>query len=429
MLSIRKMYLISALLVLLTGIVFTQTWQVIPGIPQADIRYEDLYFINENTGWIVDGQKIYRTTDGGNSLQLQFDDIVNQPYFRSVAFNTPQLGWVGALEGLLYRTTNAGVNWVRMDTMITPRPIGICDISVVGNTHFFGSGKYSGPTNLIKSTDGGASFEYIDMGAYASQLVGVYFFSANTGFIAGRSNIISEGAVVLYTTDGGNSWLKKFRSFVQPEHVWNITFINTFTGYAAIENFGNLPAVIKTTNGGMNWSRKNLVSNAGQLDPIGFINENTGWTANHTSIGMWETTNGGDNWVFLQNGSESIHTIHMLSDSIGYAGGHNLLKYTRTPLGIVSNTLYPKEMHIMGQNYPNPFNPKTVITYSLYRKTHVLLEIYNSAGEFVQTLEMGYRNAGNYKVEWNASNNPSGIYFYNLLTDEGSFSGKAVLLK
>ena len=144
---------------------------------------------------------------------------------------------------------------------------------------------------------------------------------------------------------------------------------------------------------------------------------------------MWETMNGGDNWTLLQNGAQSIHTIHMLSDSIGYAGGLNLLKYTRTLLGIVTNTSYPKQMHSIGQNFPNPFNPKTIIQYSVYRKTHILLEIYNSAGEFVQTLEMGYRNAGDYRVEWNAVNLPSGIYFYNLLTDEGNFSGKAVLLK
>jgi len=58
-----------------------------------------------------------------------------------------------------------------------------------------------------------------------------------------------------------------------------------------------------------------------------------------------------------------------------------------------------------------------------------LLEIYNSSGEFIQVLEMGYRNAGEYNTEWDASNYPSGIYFYNLLTDEGNLSGKAVLLK
>ena len=430
MLSKKILFIAAALLTLGIGTSRSQTWQIIPGIPQADIRYEDLYFINENTGWIVDGQKIYRTTDGGASIQLQFNDTVNEPYFRSVAFNNSQLGWVGALEGLLYRTTNAGINWIRMDTMITPKPVGICDISVVGNNYFFGSGKYSGPTNLIKSTNAGASFEYIDMGAYASQLVGIKFFSPDSGFIVGRSNIISEGAVVLFTSDGGNTWVKRFRSFVQPEHVWNITFINNLSGYASIENFNSQPAVIKTTNGGINWSRKNLPSFAGQLDPIGFINPSTGWTANHAGgFGMWQTINAGENWTLLNNNAQSIHTIHMLNDSTGYAGGYNFLKYTRTVLGISSNQTYPKQVHSIKQNFPNPFNPKTIISYTLYRKTHILLEIYNSSGEFIQVLEMGYRNAGEYNTEWDASNYPSGIYFYNLLTDEGNLSGKAVLLK
>ncbi|HEY3249731.1 MAG TPA: T9SS type A sorting domain-containing protein, partial [Ignavibacteria bacterium] len=389
-----------------------------------------LYFINEITGWVVDGQKIYRTTDGGSTIQLQYNDSLNEPYFRSVAFNTPQLGWVGSLEGLLYKTTNAGTNWVRVDTLINPRPVGICDISVVGNNVFYGAGKYSGPTNLIKSTDAGATFEYIDMGAYASQLVGVKFFTVDSGYIVGRSNIISEGAVVLFTSNGGDTWVKRFKSFVQPEHAWNITFINSLTGYASIENYSSLPAVIKTTNGGINWVRKSLPSFAGELDPIGFVNAFTGWTANHAGgFGMWQTTNGGDNWTQLNNNARSIHTIQLLNDSIGYAGGYNFLKYTRSLVGIISNTTYPKQMHSIKQNFPNPFNPSTIIRYSLYRKTHILLEIYNANGEFITTLESGYRNAGDYNFEWNAGNLPSGVYFYNLLTDEGNFSGKAVLLK
>jgi len=427
--SIKKFYSFIALLIIISGNLISQSWQVVPSIPQADIRYEDLYFVNELTGWVVDGQKIYRTTDGGMSLQLQFNDTINEPYFRSVAFNTPQLGWVGALEGLLYKTTNAGLNWIRVDTMINPRPVGVCDISVVGNNIFYGSGKYSGPTNLIKSTNAGASFEYIDMGAYASQLVGVKFFTADSGFVIGRSNIISEGSVVLFTPDGGNSWYKKHKSFIQPEHAWNIMFLNSTTGFASIENFSTQPAIIKTNNGGLNWVRKPLPSNAGQLDPIGFINANTGWTANHVGVGMWQTTNGGDSWTLLSNGAQSIHAIQLLNDSIGYAGGHVFMKYTRSVLGIAPGTINVKPEHFIYQNYPNPFNPKTIIHYSLYRKTHVLLEVYNSIGEFITTLEMGYRNAGDYKTEWDAGNLPSGVYFYNLLTDEGNLSGKAILLK
>ena len=81
------------------------------------------------------------------------------------------------------------------------------------------------------------------------------------------------------------------------------------------------------------------------------------------------------------------------------------------------------------QNFPNPFNPSTTIRFSLPESGNVRLEIFNILGEKVQTLLNGFGNAGIYKIEFNAGNLPSGIYFYQL--QAGSFveTKKMVLLK
>jgi len=428
---------VAAVFFLLSINIFSQTWQVLPSLAPSPGRYEDLWFVNINTGWVVENggdKRILKTTNAGASFTEQFrlTSADSMSFgFRSVAFNNLQLGWAGSTSGLLMKTTNSGVSWYRVDTTIVPPPIGICDISVVGDSVFYGSGRLNGPSNLIKSTNAGLTYENIDMGAYTNYQIGVFFLNKDSGFVAGRSNIISEGAVVCYTSDGGNTWVKRYRSFIQNEHAWNIIFVNSLVGYATIEKFisgsGN---VIKTTNGGVTWERLTVSNVSGvNMDPVGFANENKGWIANHYLSGLWQTTNGGVNWTSIPVGN-SIHGIFILNDTLGYACGNEVIKYSNDMVGISDpvqttspfrNTLEP--------NYPNPFNASTKITYKLVNRMTVILEIYNSAGEFVETLVHGYADAGEHSVIWNADNYPSGVYFFSLRTDAGNQFGKAVLVK
>ena len=90
----------------------------------------------------------------------------------------------------------------------------------------------------------------------------------------------------------------------------------------------------------------------------------------------------------------------------------------------------------LAQNYPNPFNPSTTIRYSIPNVTlsgvegsRVLLKVYDVLGNEIATLVNEEKPAGNYKVEFNASNLASGIYFYRL--QAGSFveTKKMILLR
>ncbi|MCY7361065.1 MAG: T9SS type A sorting domain-containing protein [Ignavibacteria bacterium] len=88
----------------------------------------------------------------------------------------------------------------------------------------------------------------------------------------------------------------------------------------------------------------------------------------------------------------------------------------------------------LNQNYPNPFNPSTIINYtipySVNRETsNVKLIIYNSSGKEVRVLVNENKSAGSYSVNWNASNFPSGIYYYTIKTGNYSDTKKMILLK
>ncbi|MCW8811146.1 MAG: T9SS type A sorting domain-containing protein [Ignavibacteriaceae bacterium] len=81
------------------------------------------------------------------------------------------------------------------------------------------------------------------------------------------------------------------------------------------------------------------------------------------------------------------------------------------------------------QNYPNPFNPSTKIKYSVPENGNVKLSVYNLVGEEVSMLVNETVDAGFYEVTFNASNLPSGTYFYSLQTGNFVETKKMILLK
>ncbi|MEJ2616624.1 MAG: T9SS type A sorting domain-containing protein [Ignavibacteriaceae bacterium] len=81
------------------------------------------------------------------------------------------------------------------------------------------------------------------------------------------------------------------------------------------------------------------------------------------------------------------------------------------------------------QNYPNPFNPLTRIKYSIANSSQVELVVFNTIGKEITRIVNEYQNAGNYEVSFNASEFPSGIYYYKLKAGNYSSVKKLVVLK
>lgn len=96
--------------------------------------------------------------------------------------------------------------------------------------------------------------------------------------------------------------------------------------------------------------------------------------------------------------------------------------------GINKNSNVP-DKYKLNQNYPNPFNPATEITYDLAGPGNVKLTVYDMSGKEISTLVNDHQPVGNYKVEFNASNYSSGVYFYKLETEKFSETKKMILVK
>jgi hypothetical protein len=84
--------------------------------------------------------------------------------------------------------------------------------------------------------------------------------------------------------------------------------------------------------------------------------------------------------------------------------------------------LHPATMNLY-PNYPNPFNPSTTIRYTVPNTSemyNVTLKIFNVLGQEIATLINDHQKSGYYEVTWNALQQSSGIYFYQLSITDGS---------
>ena len=95
----------------------------------------------------------------------------------------------------------------------------------------------------------------------------------------------------------------------------------------------------------------------------------------------------------------------------------------------VTESAQPSETFVLEQNYPNPFNPQTAIRFSIPEEGQVVLRIYSITGELVETLTDAPLAAGSYRVLFDGSDHPTGVYLCRLQIGGRQLITKMVLQK
>jgi hypothetical protein len=91
-----------------------------------------------------------------------------------------------------------------------------------------------------------------------------------------------------------------------------------------------------------------------------------------------------------------------------------VLAYDRTVVGAQEDRSTVPATSTLLQNYPNPFNPRTSIKFTLHTSVFASLKVYDVLGRQVGTLVNEALPSGEYSRTWDASNMPSGVYYYRL---------------
>ncbi len=98
------------------------------------------------------------------------------------------------------------------------------------------------------------------------------------------------------------------------------------------------------------------------------------------------------------------------------------------PSAVSTNDVLPTA-YSLSQNYPNPFNPSTSIQFNIVQDGVVKLAVYNTLGKEVAVLVNGNMEAGSHKIDWQAEELSSGVYFYRLTAGSFSATKKMILMQ
>lgn len=395
-----------------------------------------VYFIDTNTGWTVSSSGlILKTTNGGSNWFSQSSGTtrpLNSMYF--VNINTGYVvGGYSPYETVVLKTTNSGNNWVRLN--FPSPPIEAYSVFFVNQYTGFISGNINVIYRTINSGNTWDFYGWIE--GNSNWLRSLFFINQNTGWVIGRDVNYLNGTI-LRSTDGGSYW-NLIYSGTGTKELHSLRFMNIDSGFAV----GDSGVIIKTNDGGNNWSNLNSGTTA-NLNSIAIIPPSFAWVVGgyYSNRIILFTSNSGQNWITQINAQGDIlNAVYFVNSIIGWTVGDygTILKTTTGGLTYIDKTAntYPKQ-YKLSQNYPNPFNPSTRIKFDVAASNLTLSEakglmvklvIYDILGHEITTLVNEKLKPGSYEVQWNASNFPSGVYFYSLKTESFTQTKRMVLIK
>lgn len=190
-------------------------------------------------------------------------------------------------------------------------------------------------------------------------------------------------------------------------------------------------ATINVTVANFSFTPANINANVG--DTIKWIWSNGGHTTTCNGTNGTSRPTGAAPWnANINSGSPSFSYVLTVAGSYHYvclphapdmAGDINVSLSSITQLSEIVKSFE------LSQNYPNPFNPTTNIKFSVLNSSVVTLKIYSSLGQEVATLVNEKLNSGTYRVDWNAADFTSGIYYYTIKSREFAETKKMLLIK
>jgi photosystem II stability/assembly factor-like uncharacterized protein len=179
---------------------YGETWNLLP----SDLRYCDMHFLNEDTGWIAGGfggateGMISKTEDGGKTWDQKMPRDINYtrlPVLYTIFFIDKNNGWVGGDSCTIAATHDGGDNWhIQHKSQIS-------DEDGISKMHFFNKSvgwaiSYHG--NVYYTIDGGEHWTVNNLGSNI-QLSSIYFSDPRHGWIVGV-----DGTLFRTTDNGGH---------------------------------------------------------------------------------------------------------------------------------------------------------------------------------------------------------------------------------
>lgn len=434
-----------------------QTWWTVTTTPGYDAK---IFFLNDGRGWSVDTYGyVYRTSNEGlnwSGVRISTDTL------SSVHFYTSTIGYAAGDSGRVFKTTNGGVNWALLTTGTTSKLNSIYAQSINSVYACGNAGTF------IYSTDGGTSWTVTAQG---TQNLKNMNFIPNTiiGNMVGNLGVIYRTSIQGFGCVGTGTTPVSYPFFTY----WMDSRTDMLFLSSELSSYGIIPGPITalgfffTTADTLTMNGFNIKIQHSALNALtGFTS--TGWTTAYS--GTYKVPGTGMRYIYLQppyfiwNGTSNLlveicfnNSVYTNNSNVYSSAAPNMTFHNHTDLpsgdgcigittgslqatrpnicfsqiisGAGNNTKLVPDKYYLSQNYPNPFNPVTKIKYGLPKNSIVTLKIYDILGREIRTLVNSEMIAGEYIVDFNGSDLPSGTYFYRLETNNFTDTKKLILLK
>jgi hypothetical protein len=346
---------------------------------------------------------VFRSTDNGQSWTAVNNGLTDcHVYALAVSgmnlfAGTGAPGYnMGGAEGHgVFLSTNNGTSWSKVNTglMDTSVYAFAVDSNGVGGTNLFAGtngGVFLSTNNGTNWTPASTGLKYVrSLSVFPREASGTYLF-------AGR---LTLGAGVSLSTDNGTSWAKVGLGLTSYVPALAVSGTSLFAGTCQYLKAGPPIGVLLSTN---NFA---------------------GWTAVNEGLPLRYP---GDSTDYLDIGCLAVAGQNLFAGT-GDGVWRRPLSEMITSAEPVTSDL-PHEF-LLHQNYPNPFNPSTTIKFELPKASDVRLSVFDMLGREVSVLVDERRDTGVHEVRFDASNLPSGVYFYRIQSGDFVQTRRLLLLK
>ncbi|MBI5215547.1 MAG: T9SS type A sorting domain-containing protein [Ignavibacteriae bacterium] len=391
---------------------FWQATSVTTGAGAFAGRDGYLYFTN--------GVSLYRTLDYATT----WDSLLTLPsgtYFNGGLATTIGNIFIATNGSGMIRSTDDGATWSAINTGFSGTEARWPTMSPSG-TLFIGSVS----NGIFRSTNNGDSWTQVNSGLTNLNIGSLAVTSSGILFTGVKG---SNG--VFTSTDNGDSWTQT--SLTTSVRIYSLSVDNNGYIYAGSRYDPNAPnpnGFYRSTDNGGTWTHYGL---AGQsINTSGAIFVNGKIYAATDANGIFKSADNGATWDSINTGlpTRGILTLS-LSNGHLFAGTYNgLFKSSENVTAITEdrNSIIPSTVSLL-QNYPNPFNPTTNFGFRIANFGLVTMKVFDVLGREVATLVNEELHPGMYSVTWDASAQPSGMYYYKLQTADVEKTKPMVLIK
>lgn len=402
----------------------TQTLPTTTFITTVTTVNEDIGIIAGNNG------ALYRTTNAGNNWVLHNSGTFELFNDSGIPMYDGNHIFLVADNGIIRKSTNNGATWLAVSS---PSTTNLLTLHFFDNTYGFVTGDNR---SLYFTSNGGLNWLFINTPVPSNTAFGsIVFLDGFTGWISGFS-VNPSMPHFLKTTDGGFNWFavnNPAGSSLSNLTIWYDPQ-NSFYEFWVSRN-----GIYRSTNLGVNWSQVNQPPGVVSGDVITSItridlNKICITTRGNSSPGIFVTTNYGQNWI-RQLSAEitdlDLDIYNLAGWAVNSATFNNTIFRTTNagmvPVSQISSEI-PKDFELF-QNYPNPFNPSTKISFTLAQSSSTKIIIFDALGREIETILNEHLKAGRYQLDWNAGKLSSGIYFCRVTAGTFAATKKMLLIK